>query len=69
MGILVAIWQGTADKLTPVGMGQALAQAIRKAKLRLVPNEGHLILLSRWRDIAEDLIAETETSPSKNQER
>lgn len=63
----VTIWQGTADNMTPVGMAQALAQGIPKASLRLVPNEGHLIFLSHWREIAEDLIADAETSPSKRQ--
>jgi hypothetical protein len=56
----------TADNMTPVGMGRALAEAIPRANLRLVPNEGHLIFLSHWREIAEDLITETETSQSKN---
>jgi pimeloyl-ACP methyl ester carboxylesterase len=63
----MTIWQGTADNMTPVGMGRALAEAIPRANLRLVPNEGHLIFLSHWREIAEDLIAKTEMSPSRNQ--
>jgi pimeloyl-ACP methyl ester carboxylesterase len=51
------IWHGTADNSTPIGMGQALAQTIPNATLRLLRNEGHLIFLSHWRAIAEDLIA------------
>jgi pimeloyl-ACP methyl ester carboxylesterase len=52
----MTIWQGAADNMTPVGMGRALAEAIPRANLRLVPNEGHLIFLSHWQEIVEDLM-------------
>jgi pimeloyl-ACP methyl ester carboxylesterase len=51
------IWHGTADNSTPIGIGRALAQTIPNATLRLLHNEGHLIFLSHWQAIAEDLIA------------
>lgn len=52
----MTIWHGTADNMTPIGMGKALAQAIPRAELREIPKEGHLIFLSHWREIVEDLL-------------
>jgi pimeloyl-ACP methyl ester carboxylesterase len=46
-----------ADNITPVGMGNAMAQAIPSASLRLIPNEGHIIFLTHWRAFLENLIA------------
>jgi pimeloyl-ACP methyl ester carboxylesterase len=53
----VTIWHGTADSSTPIGMAQALARAIPTATLRILPDQGHLIFLSHWKEIAEDLLA------------
>jgi pimeloyl-ACP methyl ester carboxylesterase len=51
------IWHGTADNSTPICMAQTLARTIPSATLRLLRNEGHLIFLSHWQAIAENLIA------------
>jgi len=56
ISVPMTIWHGTADNSTPIGMGEALARAIPNATLRVIPNEGHLIFLSHWQAIAEDLI-------------
>jgi pimeloyl-ACP methyl ester carboxylesterase len=60
----VAIWHGADDNLTPVGMAQALARAIPGSLLRILPGEGHLFFLSRWREIVTDLIAPGGPAPT-----
>ena len=57
ISVPTTIWHGTADNSTPIAMGQALARSIPTATLRLIPNVGHLMFLSHWQAIAEDLIA------------
>jgi pimeloyl-ACP methyl ester carboxylesterase len=52
-----AIWHGADDHLTPVGMARALARAIPGATLEVLPGEGHLFFLSRWREIVAGLLA------------
>ncbi len=55
--VQTTIWQGEADNSTPIGMARAMAEAIPHASLRVLPGEGHLIFLSRWKEIVEDLLA------------
>lgn len=54
------IWHGAQDDLTPVGMARAMARAIPNATLHVLPGEGHLLFLSRWREIVTDLSAPRE---------
>ncbi len=54
----VTIWQGDADNSTPIGMARAMAEAIPRASLRILPGEGHLIFLTHWPEIVEDLLKE-----------
>ena len=54
----VTIWQGDADNSTPIGMARAMAEAIPHASLRILPGEGHLIFLTHWPEIIEDLLRE-----------
>ena len=54
----VTIWQGDADNSTPIGMATAMAEAIPHASLRILPGEGHLIFLTHWPEIVEDLLKE-----------
>ena len=53
----VTLWHGGADNSTPVGMAMAMAEAIPHASLRILPGEGHLIFLTHWKEIVEDLLA------------
>jgi pimeloyl-ACP methyl ester carboxylesterase len=57
ISVPITIWHGSADNSTPLGMAKALARAIPTATLRIVPDEGHLIFLSHWQEIVEDLLA------------
>lgn len=57
----VTIWQGDADNSTPIGMARAMAEAILRASLRILPGEGHLIFLTHWPEIVEDLLKERPT--------
>jgi pimeloyl-ACP methyl ester carboxylesterase len=43
----VTIWQGGRDNLTPVAHGEWLAAHVPGARLRLLPEEGHVSLLNR----------------------
>lgn len=54
----LAIWQGAEDAIVPAQNGQWLADRIPGAKLRLLPGEGHLSLLTRYYGaILDELIA------------
>ena len=53
----VTLWQGDADNSTPIGMARAMAEAIPQASLRILPGEGHLVFLTHWAEIVEDLLA------------
>jgi pimeloyl-ACP methyl ester carboxylesterase len=52
----VAIWHGSLDNSTPLGMAQAMARSIPDSSLHILPGEGHLFFLSRWNEIGEDLL-------------
>ena len=53
----MTLWQGEADNSTPVGMARAMAAVIPHASLRILPGEGHLIFLTHWKEIVDDLLA------------
>jgi pimeloyl-ACP methyl ester carboxylesterase len=57
IAIPVHIWHGDLDNSTPLAMAQCMAQAIPDAQLTVLPGEGHLFLLSRWREILASLAA------------
>jgi pimeloyl-ACP methyl ester carboxylesterase len=59
ISVPITIWHGTADNSTPLGMAKALARALPTATLRILSDEGHLIFLSHWQEIVEDLLATT----------
>jgi pimeloyl-ACP methyl ester carboxylesterase len=50
------LWFGDADPLVPAAMGRYLAAQIPNAELRLLPGEGHLLLLGRWREVLQSVV-------------
>lgn len=51
----VDIWHGQRDSTVPAAMSEHLASVIPGARLRLIPNEGHFIAFTRWREALEAL--------------
>jgi len=51
IAVPVRLWYGTADVTVPVGMGRALARAIRGSELVELPGAGHLAYLEHWHEI------------------
>jgi len=49
----VHLWQGEADTLVPPAMGRYLAEQIPKCHARLLPGEGHLLIIDRMPDLIE----------------
>jgi pimeloyl-ACP methyl ester carboxylesterase len=54
----VAVWQGKADALVPVGWGERLAAAMPGARLRLLPDEGHFLTTTRYAEVFSVLAEE-----------
>lgn len=46
----VQIWQGESDLSTPVEMARYMAERIPNCEARLIESEGHLSLVSKYRD-------------------
>jgi pimeloyl-ACP methyl ester carboxylesterase len=51
----VHIWQGDADRNVPSEMARLLAAAIPNADLTVYPDEGHLVMVTHWPEIAGTL--------------
>jgi len=47
----VRLWYGTADVITPLAMGRALARAIPRSELVELRDAGHMAFLEHWHDI------------------
>jgi pimeloyl-ACP methyl ester carboxylesterase len=56
IGAPVMLWHGAEDNSTPVGMARAMARALPRSTLNVLPGEGHLFFLPRWRQIATALV-------------
>jgi pimeloyl-ACP methyl ester carboxylesterase len=55
IGTEVHLWQGEADTLVPPAMGRYLAGQIPRCQARLLPGEGHLLIIDRMPDLIEAL--------------
>jgi len=55
-GAPVAIWQGEQDRMVPPSHGRWLADHIPHARRWLLPDEGHVTLLSSFQRILDDLM-------------
>ena len=53
----VLIWHGDADNSTPISMARYMASKIPNSRATYLPNEGHLFLFKRWREILGALVA------------
>jgi pimeloyl-ACP methyl ester carboxylesterase len=52
----VALWHGLADSWLYPEMARSLAAALPECDLRLLPNEGHFLVLTNWSDILTDIV-------------
>lgn len=57
INVPVELWYGTEDRAAPLAMGEYLKQRIPQATLHTVAGEGHLIVVSRWREILTSALA------------
>ncbi|HET6911523.1 MAG TPA: alpha/beta hydrolase, partial [Mycobacteriales bacterium] len=53
----VQIWQGTEDRNVPVAMGERLGREIPNATVKILPGEGHMLSVTHWDEIVQDLLA------------
>lgn len=52
----VFLWYGDADKNVSVNMGEYYASQIKKSKLKVYPNEGHLLIRRHAKEILNKLV-------------
>lgn len=60
----VQIWQGDADTNVPLAMAQWWARTIARARLHVVPGEGHFMFVQHNREIFTQLLECDEPAPS-----
>lgn len=56
IGVPVAVWQGSEDRMVPFAHGEWLAAHVPGARPHLVEGEGHLSLMQRMDIILDDLL-------------
>jgi pimeloyl-ACP methyl ester carboxylesterase len=52
----VTLWHGLADSCLYPQMAKSLAADLPDCDLRLLPNEGHFLVLTDWSDILTDIV-------------
>lgn len=50
------VWQGEVDKNVPVNQGKYQHEILPNSRLTVLPDQAHLYLLGRWREILEALV-------------
>ena len=51
----MTLWHGEQDETLGVSMGRFLAEALPSCEPRFLPEEGHMICLTRWEEILSEL--------------
>ena len=51
----ITIWQGEQDRAVPPSQAVALKDQLPRAGLRISPDDGHGLILARWKEISVDL--------------
>ena len=52
----IHLWHGDKDTSTPQAMAEHMARAIPNSRLTVLPNEGHFLLFTRWKEILSSLL-------------
>jgi pimeloyl-ACP methyl ester carboxylesterase len=50
------VWQGEIDKNVPLNQGEYQNELLPNSRLRVLPGQAHLYLLTHWREILEALV-------------
>jgi pimeloyl-ACP methyl ester carboxylesterase len=50
------VWQGEIDKNVPLNQGEYQNELLPNSRLRVLPSQAHLYLLTHWREILEALV-------------
>lgn len=50
------VWQGEIDKNIPVNQGEYQHKLLPSSRLRVLPGQAHLYLLTYWREVLETLV-------------
>jgi pimeloyl-ACP methyl ester carboxylesterase len=54
--VRIDIWQGAVDKNVPLNQGQYQHEKIPNSRLTILPDQAHLYLLARWREVLTVLV-------------
>ena len=57
INVPVSLWWGESEIQFPIGIAQHLASAIPNSQLHTIPNAGHYLIFSHWKEILSDLIS------------
>ncbi len=55
--VRIDVWQGELDRNVPLGQGRYQSARLPNSSLTVVPAQGHLYLLTHWRDVLIRLLA------------
>ena len=61
-GVPVTVLAGTRDRLCPLPMSHAIADALPHARLRVYPGAGHMLQLERADEVSAELVALAEAA-------
>jgi pimeloyl-ACP methyl ester carboxylesterase len=56
INVRIDIWQGEVDKNVPLNQGQYQHELLPNSRLRILPGQAHLYLLTHWREILSSLV-------------
>jgi len=47
------VWQGEVDKNVPMNLGEYQHEILPNSRLRILPGQAHLYLLTHWREVLD----------------